>query len=707
MSFRFLRKPVCTPLQGIEHSHMFIHKAATRHAIHQLFDAVEAISVQGYDEDRRVTYWNIGSELMYGYTKHEALGEKIEDLIIPEHMREFVISGHNNWVTKGIKIPASELNLRHKAGKDVSVFSNHVLFLDENKKYEMYCIDIDLAEVRKAKEQAMFKENMLEAVFEATPDLFFLIKEDGTVIDYHSGDNENFHLPPSVFLGKNIVRLLPKTVAIKLKRNIRDVINNGEVISFEYGLNLPRGKTYFEARISHLKEYKQVIIIVRDITVQHNNAEVIRRQAYFDTLTLLPNRFLALDRLSQILEEAKRDCEKTAVLFLDLDDFKKVNDSLGHEFGDKLLIEAANRLSLSVRKSDTVGRLGGDEFIILLRTLADNNNASEIAEKLLDVFREPFKIDGRELILTVSIGVSVYPDNSDSASGLLRHADAAMYQAKATGRNAYSFFTKEMNEKMLRRFEIEAQLNSALALNEFEVHYQPKFDVKTGSVVGAEALLRWQNHALGNIGPDEFIPIAEHTGLIDPIGKYVIAQALNFLKEWKNVGEQDFTIAVNLSPRQLRDRELITFIKESLSETGIKASNLEFEITEGVLMSGNSYVDAALDELKKMGVKLSMDDFGKGYSSLSYLRKYSFNIIKIDKEFITGMTLNKEDCSLVKATIAMAHSLDLLVVAEGVEMLEQLTLLDELGCDLAQGYYLSKPIPPKELIDFQHEKRLI
>jgi predicted signal transduction protein with EAL and GGDEF domain len=355
-----------------------------------------------------------------------------------------------------------------------------------------------------------------------------------------------------------------------------------------------------------------------------------------------------------------------------------------------------------LRKSDTVGRLGGDEFIVLLRALADNNNAIDIAENLLKVFREPFKIDGRELILTLSIGIAIYPENGDCASDLLRNADTAMYQAKASGRNSYSFFTKEMNEIMLRRFEIEGQLHSALERNEFEVHYQPKFDVKNGSIVGAEALLRWHNPTLGNVRPDEFIPIAEHTGLIVPIGKYVVKEALRFLNEWESAHQRDYTMAVNLSPRQFRDKELISFIMKSLIDASIKPESLEFEITEGVLMIGNSYIDDALDELHKLGVKLSMDDFGKGYSSLSYLRKYSFDLLKIDQSFINGMTLNKEDFNLVKATIAMAHSLDLLVVAEGVEMRKQLTLLDELGCDLVQGYYFSRPIPAKELIDFQH-----
>lgn len=331
---------------------------------------------------------------------------------------------------------------------------------------------------------------------------------------------------------------MPENVSIKFKIHIDKVIDQGGTSSFEYYLNMPHGTVYFEARINHLKAYKQVIIIVRDITEKHISNNIIRQQAYFDSLTLLPNRFLSLDRLSQMLEEAKRSAEKVAILFLDLDDFKKVNDSLGHEVGDKLIIETADRLKLAVRKADTVGLLGGDEFIALLRGLSDNNNAIDISENLLNIFRDPFKIDGRELVLTLSIGIAIYPENGYFASDLLRNSDTAMYQAKASGRNTYSFFTKEMNEKMLRLFEIEEQLRSALERNEFEVYYQPKINVKTGSIVGAEALLRWHSPVLGNIAPDEFIPIAEHTGLIISIGKYVVNQALEFLNEWRNIHQR-------------------------------------------------------------------------------------------------------------------------------------------------------------------------
>ncbi|MFT5277156.1 MAG: diguanylate cyclase (GGDEF)-like protein/PAS domain S-box-containing protein [Glaciecola sp.] len=663
---------------------------------------MEAISVQGYDEERRVIYWNKGSELLYGFSEAEALDQKLEDLIIPKYMRDGVIAAHSDWLTQGIEIPAADMILCNKDGKDVNVFSSHVMFVNQHNQKQMYCIDINLAEVRQAKEQAVFKENMLKAVFEATPDLFFLMEEDGTIIDYHAGSSNKLYVAPEEFIGKKMDGLLPEKVDQKFQAHISKVIDQGGVSSFEYELNMPTGVTYFEARISHLQSYRQVVVVVRDITEQHKSAEIIRQHAYFDALTLLPNRFLSLDRLSQMLNEAERNEEKTAVLFLDLDDFKKVNDSLGHEVGDKLLIEAANRLNLAVRKEDTVGRLGGDEFIVLLRALNDDHNAMDISENLLRVFREPFQIDGRELILTVSIGIAIYPENGNCASDLLRNADSAMYQAKALGRNTYSFFTEEMNVIMIRRFEIEEQMHGALERNEFEVYYQPQFNVRDGRLIGAEALLRWHNPTLGNVSPDEFIPIAEQTGLIVPIGKFVIEQALNFLKKWQTKHQQNYTIAVNLSPRQFRDQELISFIKQSLSDANISPDNLEFEITEGVLMIGKSYIDAALLELHKLGIKLSMDDFGTGYSSLSYLRQYAFDVLKVDRSFINGITVNKEDCDLVKATIAMAHSLGLLVVAEGVEMKEQLTLLDKLGCDFVQGYYFSRPIPAEELIEFSY-----
>jgi diguanylate cyclase (GGDEF)-like protein len=556
-----------------------------------------------------------------------------------------------------------------------------------------------MAEQKDAQAQALLRQNMLEALLATTPDLFFLLEEDGTILNYHASDNKKLYAPPEQFIGKSMAEIMPEEVSTKFFNHVAKSKQSGTVSTYEFELSLPDGLYYFESRVSYLASYKQVMSITRDITEQYKSAETIREQAYFDHLTSLPNRFLSLDRLSQMINEAKRNRDKTAVLFLDLDDFKKVNDSLGHEAGDKLLIEAAKRLRTAVREEDTVGRLGGDEFIVLLRALSEDEQSLKVTEHLLDLFREPFRIDNRELILTVSIGIAIYPENGTSASDLLRNADTAMYRAKASGRNAYSFFTKEMNEIVRRRFEVEAQINGALERGEFEVYYQPKVEAKSARIIGAEALLRWHNPALGSVTPDEFIPIAEHTGLIVPIGEYVLKQALKFLSEWQSSQQQSFTMAVNLSPRQFRDKGLISFIKQTLNAENIHAKQLEFEITEGVLMTGESYINDALRELNKLGIKLSMDDFGTGYSSISYLRQYAFDVLKIDRSFVSGITTNKSDCDLVKATIAMAHSLGLIVVAEGVESLEQLSLLKALECDYIQGFYFSKPIRGQELIE--------
>lgn len=676
------------------------HQYVTNDPLHQLFDAVDSVSVQGYDEQRRVIYWNKGSELLYGYSQQEAIGKKLEDLIIPAPMREPVIEAHSNWIKHDIEIPASELTLKHKKGNDVAVFSSHVMFTNQYNTKQMYCIDIDLSEVHKAQAEATFNANMLKTIFEAIPDLFFVLEQNGTITDYHAGNNNDLYIPPQQFIGKKMIDVLPKKVAKKFQIHIEKTIAQDNIVSFEYELSMPEGVIYYEARLRLLPRKNQIMVIIRDISEPHRSAELIRHQAHFDSLTDLPNRFLSLDRLSQILIEVQKNHEKAAVFFLDLDDFKKVNDSLGHEIGDKLLIEAAHRLQQTLKQNDTVGRLGGDEFIVLISSLNDENDALAIAERLLQAFRKPFKLAGRDLILTLSIGIAISPKDGTCSSVLLRNADTAMYQAKAMGRNTSSFFTPQMNVAMRRRFEIEEQMHGALERNEFELYYQPQIDVKTNTIIGAEALLRWHNIVLGEITPDEFIPIAEQTGLIAPIGVFVLQQALRFLNEWQSINKQNYTMAINLSPRQFRDPELVNIIKRTLHKNSISNACLELEITEGVLMNSQTSIRDALLQIDELGIKLSMDDFGTGYSSLSYLREYPFDVLKIDRSFITGITDNKADCNLVKAAIAMSHSLEIKVVAEGVETKEQLDLLNELNCDIAQGFYLSKPLPSAKLLNF-------
>lgn len=684
-----------------EVSPALIYQAHPKECLHQLFDVNHTIAVRGYDQNRQVIFWNKGCERLYGYSKEEALGEKIETLIIPDAIKSQAIAAVNHAFTLDKAPTATELARCNKQGEAVPVYSTQLLLVNEENNKEIYCLDISLANLKGGNEKAEHRVNILDSTFKVIPDLFFVMEQDTTIVDYYACETANLYAPPEQFIGKLMTDVIPAEVADKFKANIIKLLAQQEVIHFEYEMTLPHGLVYFEARMTYLKESHKIITIVRDITAQHQAAESMRQHAYYDNLTTLPNRFLALDRLSQLINEAHRNNEKIALLFLDLDDFKKVNDTLGHEVGDKLLIESAKRLNQVVRKEDTVGRIAGDEFIVLLKGIIDEHNILSIVENLLKIFRKPFHLDGREVMVTLSIGISVYPDNGQSAKELLRNADTAMYQAKTLGRNTYSFFTKEMNTLMLRRLAIEEQMCGALEREEFQVYFQPQFEVKTKKMVGAEALLRWRNSDLGDITPAEFIPIAEQTGHIVVLGKFVLKQALAFLHQWHSQQSTQYKVAVNLSPRQFRGRdELSNFITQSLQDADIAAGSLELEITEGVLMNNQPCVDQALAKFKKLGIVLSMDDFGTGFSSLSYLQQYAFDRLKIDRCFINNIITKKRNYDLVKATIAMAHSLGLKVVAEGVESKAQVELLTQLQCDYIQGYYFSEPIPAKALIQF-------
>lgn len=438
-------------------------------------------------------------------------------------------------------------------------------------------------------------------------------------------------------------------------------------------------------------------MVAVDITLRKQQEELILHQAHFDSLTDLPNRFLALDRLTQFIKEAQRSGKRVAVFFLDLDDFKKVNDTLGHATGDRLLVQTANRLSNAVRDTDIVGRLGGDEFIVVLGCLVEAADARPVAENILNKFRQAFRLDNRDLLLTASLGIAIYPDDGDIPSELLRKADTAMYYAKAQGRNTYQYFTASMNKDVSRRLLLEQHLHGALGHGELFLHYQPLVEVPSRTIIGFETLLRWRNPTLGDISPVEFIPIAEKTGLIMPIGRFVLAEALGVVAHWQKRYGQAFKVAVNLSPRQFRDPELLQQVETAIEQAGISPDSLELEITEGVLMSGHSSIDQTLAVLSQLGVGIAMDDFGTGYSSLNYLRRYPFNTLKIDRSFVHDITIDPRDRELVNAAIAMAHGLGLNVIAEGVERDEQLDYLAQQGCDFAQGYLFSQPVSAEEI----------
>jgi diguanylate cyclase (GGDEF)-like protein/PAS domain S-box-containing protein len=435
--------------------------------------------------------------------------------------------------------------------------------------------------------------------------------------------------------------------------------------------------------------------VFTDITDLKRSEEQLRHMAHHDPLTDLANRALLDDRLDHALRRAHREGRLLAVLFIDLDRFKTVNDTLGHDVGDELLIEIANRLRSSLRDGDTLARLGGDEFVLILEDLDSPRMAGRVAEKIRSLLNEPVNVSGHELFVAGSIGISLYPDDGDDVATLLKAADSAMYAAKGAGRNGYCFYTAQMTESALERLQIEQQLRHALDSAQFRLYYQPQFSLGNGRLIGAEALIRWQHPTLGIVPPDRFIPAAEESGLIIAIGEWVLRESCRQLAGWRRAGHEVPKIAVNVSARQLGRGDLPALVRRVLAETSIPAADLELEVTESVAALGEALL-AELNELHAIGVKLAIDDFGTGFSSLAYLGRMPIDILKIDRAFVHDVDINSANASIIRAVVELARGLRVTVLAEGVETEEQHTLLKSFGCNAVQGFLFSKPLVADE-----------
>ncbi|MCG8082932.1 MAG: EAL domain-containing protein, partial [Candidatus Thiodiazotropha taylori] len=442
---------------------------------------------------------------------------------------------------------------------------------------------------------------------------------------------------------------------------------------------------------------KEFVAVFSDITKHKENEEQIRYQANYDALTGLPNRSLLSDRLNQAIAAAHREDWMLAVLFIDLDHFKVVNDTFGHVVGDELLQLVSARIKACLRESDTVARFGGDEFIILLQDVTEMDSVANVASNIIEHITRVFSLYGREIYIGASIGITVYPDDAVNADSLLRNADMAMYQAKERGRNTYQFFTASMQQHTLERRQLELDLRQAIKRDELEIYYQPVVNPLLNKVVSVEALLRWHHPHRGTVSPAIFIPVAEDSGQIGPIGEWVLKKSCQQLKRWHNAGFSDLKLAVNLSSRQ---RELgleASFLLGVLAETNLSTDYITLEITESLLMRDTDEAMTWLSDFKALGVSLSVDDFGTGYSSLSYLKRFPVDTMKIDRSFVSDLPDDIEDATLVRTIVAMAQSLNLSLIAEGVETREQAEFLVETGCDNLQGFYYAKPMSAKEL----------
>ncbi|MBW9256673.1 MAG: EAL domain-containing protein [Candidatus Thiodiazotropha sp. (ex. Lucinisca nassula)] len=471
---------------------------------------------------------------------------------------------------------------------------------------------------------------------------------------------------------------------------------NGEIypewLSIEALTDRRGDVTHYTAVFSDLSRHKDI----------HNQ---IHLMAYYDSLTGLPNRQLFSDRLDLSLSQAKREKQKVALFFMDLDRFKDINDSLGHTTGDQLLNAVANRLTSSLRQSDTIARLGGDEFTVILSGIQDDEKAINVANKILDCFRQPFRVGRRDIHISTTIGISLYPEHSTDSEHLVRHADTAMYQAKEAGKNRFMLYTPQMGSQHKMRVTLENELRKALTENSLKLAYQPQIDLTSNKIITIEALARWNHPEIGAIPPNHFIPIAEECGLINDLGSWVLHSACSQLALWRQQIGIDLRIAVNVSGIQLLEGRLDSDVRLALSANKLTPSSLELEITESVLMLENHEALNVLSNIKQMGVLISIDDFGTGYSSLSYIKRFDIDKLKIDRSFICDISSSDCDRQLVRTIINMGHDLSLKVTAEGIEDKLQLDFLQESGCDLVQGYYISPPVSSGELTQLLLEQQ--
>ncbi|MBI4290869.1 MAG: EAL domain-containing protein [Betaproteobacteria bacterium] len=449
------------------------------------------------------------------------------------------------------------------------------------------------------------------------------------------------------------------------------------------------------------------VAVSNDITEIRRYQDELARRANYDSLTNLPNRNLLSDRASRALVRAKRYGQGMAIAFIDLDNFRVINDSLGRALGDNMLRLVGERLLSCLREVDTVAHIGGDEFVLVLGEQEDEKVISSQLQRLMSVFTTSFSVGERELFVTASVGLSSYPNDGEKVETLMQNAEIAMYRAKDLGRNNFQFFKFEMTAGVHERLALESWLRRALDRNEFLLHYQPQVDLRTGRIIGAEALIRWQHPKMGLVPPGKFIPLAEQTGIIVPIGTWVLRTACAQNKAWQKAGLPPMTVAVNISARQFREKGLVSSIAEILGETGLDPQYLELEVTEGVIMYDSEEVVAVLNRLKSMGLKLSVDDFGTGYSSLSYLKRFPVDRLKIDQSFIQDITTNAGDAAIARAVINLGHELNLKVIAEGVETQEQLQYLRAHGCDEKQGFLFSRPLPVEDIERLLREERTL
>ncbi len=636
--------------------------------------------------------------------------------MLKEDRREVLtlLSKHILWQLKYIE---STHRFWHKAGHFIWVLGKAQILYDENSKpFRIIGTYTDISKEKDSKEEIEEQHKYLQSIIDGVNDQIMVIREDYSIELMNSKLRSKLD---NKFTNRDIRDLKCYEVAYGSSAEpcnipsrpcpLRDVIDSKKhAVVVHDRLDKDGNKIYVEISANPLfdKENNCIGIIesTRDITDRletrvelEEQKNILYYQVNHDALTGLPNRVLFDDRLKNGIDKAKKNGSILAVFFLDLDHFKSINDSLGHDVGDEVLQSVAHRLSKILRNNDTLARLGGDEFTIIMEDIADTQEVTILAENIMEALSEPIMVNINRLYVSSSIGICLYPKDGDNAQDLLKYADTAMYKAKDNGRNDFQFYNSDMTTLAHKRVLLESTLKDGLKNKDFLVYYQPQFNASSNKLIGIEALVRWEHPTMGLVSPAEFIDLAESTGLITTLDKFVMKKAMTEVSRWYSMGLNPGVVALNISLKQLHKKDFITMLKEMLEETKCKTEWLELEITEGHIMSNPEETIAILNQIFEMGIRLSIDDFGTGYSSLTHLKKLPISKLKIDKSFIEDLSSSNDSAIIIKSVIALAHSLNLTVIAEGVETKEQKDFLLKNGCENIQGYLYSKPLPKDEL----------
>ncbi|HEY0156866.1 MAG TPA: EAL domain-containing protein [Thermoanaerobaculia bacterium] len=677
-------------------------EARLRQLIATTLDAVITV-----DRNLNVTEWNREAEAVFGIPARAAIGHPLRESLLPEgSLRAFrrAIERHDANRPSPLLRRRFETFARRATGEELPV---EITFAPAGSGNDATFTAFirDISERKRAERELERREQRFRTIVEKSWSGVVLL--DGDIRFSFAGSSTQYIIgyDEQELLGREMLEFVHPREAPAARGIFDEVLArpnheaHGE-LRFRHKNGRWVWLEGFCQNLLHEPSVGAIVLNYRDVTQRKETEKQLEYRAHYDSLTGLPNRLLFRDRLVNSISTARRNRVGVAVMYLDVDHFKLVNDGLGHSFGDRLLADVALRLNGALRASDTISRIGGDEFSILLPEVTNTEAVAGVARKVLDCLAQPFNVDGHDLFVTASIGISCYPADGDDAETLLKCADAAMYRAKELGRNQAQLFTASMNERYVRRLALEQHLHHAIERQQLELHYQPIFDRARRTIVSLEALLRWRDPVRGLVPPAEFIQLAEETGMIIPIGEWVLRNACRQLREWHDQGLPDLRVAVNISAVQLQQRGLADTVRAALADSGIPPHTLQLEITESAAMQSFDTTMKVLREIRELGVGMAVDDFGTGQSSLIYLKHFPIDTVKIDKEFLRDVTTDETAAAIVSYVINLAHTLQLKVVAEGVETEEQYTFLRHYACDLLQGYLFSRPIPAGDVLPF-------